>query len=69
MRRICFVDITPIFKAGDPEPEGYLEWHEWARVQMKAGLKQVRRKCGYFHFPQEKCKHIAKDISDAGFLV
>ncbi len=24
------------YKPGDPPPEGYLEWHEWAEVQRCA---------------------------------
>jgi hypothetical protein len=33
--------VTPDFKPGDPEPEnaGYLDWHAWADVQHKAGIK------------------------------
>jgi hypothetical protein len=51
---ICLV---PEFKPGDPPPEGYLDWHEWARVQAKAGLRQARRACGHWHFPHEPaCK-------------
>lgn len=33
--------VMPRFKVGDPAPSGYLEWHEWADVQAKAGLKQL----------------------------
>jgi hypothetical protein len=52
---VCLT-VIPIFKAGDPAPSGYVEWHEWARGQLKAGLKQKRCKmCGRFRFPQEKC--------------
>jgi hypothetical protein len=49
--------VTPIFKVGDPAPEGYLEWCEWAEVQHKAGLRQVQRVCGRWHYPFEICKH------------
>ena len=46
------------FRAGSPAPGGYLDWHEWARVQVRAGLKQRRcRECGRYRFPQEKCEH------------
>lgn len=55
-KKIMIVDIMPIFKAGDPAPSGYNEWHEWARVQLKAGLRQKRcPMCGLYRFPQEKC--------------
>lgn len=46
--------IMPTYKPGDPAPTGYLQWHEWAAVQWKAGLRQ--RECGEcerFYFPQE----------------
>ena len=45
------------FKKGDPPPKGYMDWHEWAGVQHRAGLRQVRRACGKYHFPQEVCTH------------
>lgn len=48
--------IMPTFRAYDPPPSGYLQWHEWARAQIKAGLRQKRcPKCGLWRFPQEKC--------------
>ena len=48
--------IMPDYKAGDPPPSGYLQWHEWARAQIKAGLRQRRcRVCGLWQFPQEGC--------------
>lgn len=44
----------PDFKPGDPAPDGYLAWHEWAGVQHKAGLKQKAcDHCGKFKYPQE----------------
>lgn len=48
--------IMPTYKAGDPPPTGYLQWHEWARAQIKGGLRQRRcRVCGLWQFPQEGC--------------
>ncbi len=48
---ICY---TPEFKAGDPRPEGYNAFYEWAEVQHKAGLRQKRcGRCGKWNFPQE----------------
>lgn len=42
------------YKPGDPAPEGYLAWHEWAEVQRKAGLRQKQcYECGKWRFPQE----------------
>ena len=42
------------YKPGDPAPEGYLAWHEWAETQHKAGLRQKAcGKCGHLLYPQE----------------
>lgn len=50
----AIIDTTPAFKPGDPPPEGYREWHAWAQVQHKAGLRQVRCGfCSHYCFPQE----------------
>jgi hypothetical protein len=52
---ICLL-VMPVFQPGDPAPEGYLQNAEWARVQLKAGLRQQRCSfCGLWRFPQEKC--------------
>lgn len=49
-----FISFAPVFKARDPAPEGYLDWHEWAKVQIKAGLRQDQcGVCGLWRFPQE----------------
>lgn len=57
---ITIIDIMPIFTVGDPPPSGYCEWHEWAQVQLKGGLRQKRcRFCGLLHFPQEGCRSAA----------
>ena len=52
------IHITPKFKAGDLPPDGYLEWHEWAAVQIAAGIWQkLCDDCDKFHTPQElPCK-------------
>ena len=34
---VCILEQDK-YKPGDPPPTGYLEWHEWAEVQRKAGL-------------------------------
>lgn len=50
------VCIVPDYKPGDPPPTCYLEWHEWARVQHRAGLRQRRcPQCRKWRFPQEEC--------------
>lgn len=44
------------YKPGDPQPEGYLDRQDWARVQLRAGLKQRQCPvCGRWRFPQQKC--------------
>lgn len=46
------------YKAGDMPPQGYLKWHEWAKVQYKSGLRQSKcTHCGCFLFPQEIKAH------------
>jgi hypothetical protein len=46
-------DDSP-YKAGDPPPGGYLNWHAWAEAQDKAGLWQkLCSQCGLWKFPQE----------------
>lgn len=46
--------VAGTYKPGDPPPNGYLEWHEWAEVQHKAGLRQVMcGRCGKWRYPQE----------------
>ena len=55
---VC-LDVTPDFKAGDPQPDGYIARQEWAAVQMKAGLKQEQ--CGWccrWKFPFEMSDHV-----------
>lgn len=57
---LCLL-IEPFFKVGDPPPAGYLEWHWWAMVQLKAGLRQKEcGVCGLWKFPQEKCFKFAQ---------
>jgi len=59
-RTVCVLQ-TPVFKPGDPAPSGYLAWHEWARVQYRAGLRQSRCACcGCWFFPQEQ--HTARSV-------
>lgn len=42
------------YKAGDLPPVGYNDWFDWAKVQEKAGLRQVScGKCGKVKYPQE----------------
>jgi len=46
--------VQSTYKPGDQPPEGYLEWHEWAEVQRKAGIRQqMCGRCARWKTPQE----------------
>lgn len=48
---------------GTLPPTGYNEWHEWAEIQHRAGLRQVQCGfCGLWKFPQElsSIKHMSR---------
>lgn len=61
MRGVVCLLVQPTFKPGDLPPEGYLEWHEWAEVQRKAGIRQrVCGKCGRWKTPQELSGEIVR---------
>jgi hypothetical protein len=50
------MSITPDFKPGDlpPPSHAYNDWHAWADVQRKAGIKQAQcGSCGLWRTPQE----------------
>lgn len=50
--------VMPKYKAGDLPPEGYLQWHEWADIQRKAGIKQTEcPTCSKWQTPQELSTH------------
>ena len=64
IHRACDLDASPAFAVGDPAPDGYLDWHAWADVQHKGGLRQAKCPvCGLWRFEQEKCDH--KGSTDA----
>lgn len=45
---------TREYRPGDPAPVAYAEWHAWAAVQHRAGLRQRRcGDCGLWRYPQE----------------
>lgn len=55
------IDATPPFKPNDPAPEGYIAWHDWAEVQIKAGLRQKQCAfCSLWKFPQELSETVLK---------
>jgi hypothetical protein len=46
--------VMPAYEVGSQAPEGYLQWHEWAEIQHKAGLRQVQcGQCLLWRYPQE----------------
>jgi len=48
------ITVQDEYKPGDPPPDGYLAWHEWADVQRKAGIKQKQCvSCGKWRVPVE----------------
>lgn len=52
--KVACVLTTSNYKPGDLPPVGYLEWHEWAEIQRKAGIKQVQcGNCGLWKTQQE----------------
>lgn len=59
--RTTHILVMPDYKPGDQAPTGYLQWHEWAKVQHKAGLraKQCGR-CGLWNYPQGMSSTIDK---------
>lgn len=51
------------YKPGDPPPTGYTDWHAWADVQHKAGLRQKQcGRCSRWKYPQE-----LSGLVDVGF--
>ncbi len=54
---ICLL-VEKSYKAGDPAPSGYLDWHQWAKVQHNAGLRQKKcALCRKWLFPRELQTH------------
>ena len=52
---LCY---TPQFKVGDLPPDGYVAWHEWARVQYNGGLRQYHcTTTKKWEFPQKHKSH------------
>jgi len=53
MKIACLL-VGGTYMPGDLPPEGYLQKHEWADVQLKSGLRQKEcGKCSKWKFPQE----------------
>lgn len=48
-----------------PPPSGYIEWHEWAKAQIKAGRRQTQCKvCCRWLFPIELAEHKHDEEAD-----
>ena len=54
------------YEPGDQPPTGYMDWHEWAMVQHKAGLRQARCcRCSRLKFSQElSWKRVDSEATD-----
>jgi uncharacterized OB-fold protein len=64
--RVVHIDFVPEYKVGDPCPKGYIQWHEWAKVQHRGGLRQAKcPKCGLWLFPQQREGHKCKEAPNA----
>lgn len=64
--RLLRVSIADEYRPGDPPPKGYLAWHEWARVQDKAGRRQAKcALCSLWRFPQElSARTVSSELTD-----
>ena len=57
MRHVCIL-TSGEYEPGDQPPDGYIQRQEWARVQMKAGLRQAKCPgCFKWLFPQQVKTH------------
>jgi len=64
---VTYVDFVDDYKPGDPAPEGYCEWHAWAEVQHKAGLRQKQcAHCLKWKYPQELSDQTITSIGHIG---
>lgn len=60
-KRPAFITFGGAWKPGDQPPQGYLDWHEWAGVQHKSGLRQVEcGNCARWKYPQELSPRIVE---------
>lgn len=63
MKVVCLL-MQDKYKPGDLPPDGYLAWHEWAEVQVKAGIKQVQcGSCGLWKTPQELSSDVLECVA------
>ena len=53
-RHASYLTVGQHWEPGDQPPSVYNDWHEWANVQHRAGLRQARCGfCGLWKYPQE----------------
>lgn len=62
---LAHISIAGDYKPGDPPPAGYCNWHEWAQIQHRAGLRQKQcDNCGRWRYPQEIAEsHMEKQVT------
>lgn len=59
--RFGHLDFVGTYKPGDQPPTGYNDWHAWADVQHKAGLRQAQcPHCSLWKYPQELSETVAE---------
>lgn len=65
-RLMVFLDPAPVDVDG-PEPDGFLEWHEWVRAQVRAKRIQRRHTCGRYWWPHTgRCRHCEASTQQTG---
>lgn len=60
-----FPEANP-YKLGDPAPEGYADRQEWAKAQLRGGIRQSQCGCGLWLFPQEREMHKCSAVIGSG---
>ena len=50
----AWLKVPYVSCVGTQPPAGYVDWHNWAEAQYKAGIRQTRcPQCQLWNFPQE----------------
>lgn len=67
MMRVACLLVGQDYEIGSMPPSGYLQWHEWAGIQHKSGLRQQQcGRCGKWYFPQELSSEVDKGQARLG---
>jgi hypothetical protein len=63
--KVC-LDAGRRYEPGEPPPEGYMAWQDWAHDQYQAGLRQsLSQRCRRYKFPQELAREgVCKQCAD-----